>query len=360
MPAVCRQLFIVLLLVTQTSLADTRVLPVQGHVELQATATAMTLEIPWRSYQQSLDEFADGGALDAAETAFRTLMIGLRADDPELAAPLLTPSDDTDALAAAAEQVDLYHTAFKRMHGLQVVGRSTFDTADLFFWQIPSDRGPFLRTFRLRPGETRFHADLISSNHTVSNLIQHSLGLAVAGGRGSRGAADGSSTFRLALPLADDSGEVSMRFRAYRVPADDRAKTPPHYGELLKFYADSWTLLSEGQREAFTARFTAGSADKLSGYLQEPSADGYIQQHTGDRRVWLVMDASPLYFVFHTRGPNRMAPDSRLYYDTVLRDPDSGQWRLTNVQYASHLDQVFEQVLPRTRAAFMQGLRPQR
>lgn len=316
---------------------------VPGHVEMAAVATTARLELPWVPYGvglsgERLDTWLAREAHDPAEAALARLLTALREGDAEAAAPFL----DGDAEAT----VSLWHQAFGGFADVTIIGRAPLGPADLFLWQVETERGPFPRAFALRSEGQGFRATLTSSTEPVATLLVQSVSDLMPEAHGPAGA--GQS---IALPILGAKGQAILRFdgdvMAVPVFEGDLSAAP----EVVRVYAETLRMARDGDLDGFIARHTEGSAAKLRQQLDGAGRDAFLQTLLQPRTVRLVIDGGAVVWLFHAAD----ADDAPLRHDTLARTPDG--YRLTNFYYGSHIDRVFETVFPKTPAALDADLR---
>lgn len=358
-PRVAGAAFAGLLAAVPLASAEETHLVVPGHVELEPIPTALRLVLDWQRYGGPLDAYADRD-LDPAGAAFVQLMTALRDGDAAAAARWIEPPDG----ASVAEVVAFWGKAFGGFGETAVLGRADIGPATLFLWSMPTERGPLVRAFVLQPVGDGFRAEIVGSDRPILNLIQHAAGHAQSGAAGWQPMPLDGEPFRIDLPVRDLEATVPLVFHGRLFDAERPGEAPE--GEVLAFYDRARALLAGREVEAFVALHTPGSAAKLHEWLEgmtEEQRRLYPETAAEVRReVVLVMDAEPLHLVFFADHPPGGTAPRGLRYDTILRDAETRELRLTNFFYASHLDTLFSGrgPFPSTPEALDRALRPAR
>ena len=323
-------------------------LVVPGHVEFEQTPTSMRFEAEWQDYgAPSLEQFLARKSLDPSEAAFADLMGSLRAGDVQGAEKLLRDPKTAASDATVPGKVERWREGFAGFRNVDVVGRARLGELELFLWQVARPpKEPYIRAFSLRGldgGE--FHAEMVSSKTPVRKLVLEALEKKLRepsryGVQPMPRALPGFETYRYPLPM-DSGPRVELVFRARAVDFDVLGGSAPD-GEILSFYHDAWQHFAAGDFDAFMARYTPGSAAKIRQRLEELTPEqqkAFHQSLVEGRQVWAVVDADPLYLVFHSTGKRASSPESILRYDTVIREAN-GELKLTNHFYISYFDAV--------------------
>ncbi len=321
-------------------------LVVPGHVEFETTPTSMRFEMEWQDYgAPGLEQFLTRKSLDPSEAAFADLMGSLRAGDVLRAEKLLRDPKSAASDATVPRKVERWREGFAGFRNVDVVGRARLGEVDLFLWQVARPpKEPYLRAFSLRAVEgDGFYAEMISSKTPARKMVLEALEKMLREPVRYEAQAvsrplPGFETYRYSLPL-DLGSRVELVFRSKVVDFDVLGGSAPD-GEILSFYHDTWRRFAAGDYEAFMGRYTPGSAAKIRGRLEELTADqkkAFHQALVDGRHVWAVVDADPLYVIFHSTGKNASSPESILRYDTVVRLP-SGELKMTNHYYLSYFD----------------------
>lgn len=320
----------------------TLMLPMQGHVELEPVDLPVYLKLPFEAYGEdgvALDDFLERpAASDPALAAFQRLMRGLMEEDMTLAGPFISTEEGEAAEAFRRDRITLWHTGFGGFEGVRVLGRSDLGDEDVFYWDLPSRDARFIRSFTLRrAGATgAYTATLTSSNWPLTAWIVKSLS---ARNRAPESLPDGLQV-SLSMSFRLGGDRVPLLFEGYAPQFDVFQAGLPEGYPPLRFYAETWRLLPNGQLEAFASRWTDKSAAKVRKQLSnQPQA--FLDIATQPRWVWLVMHAEPLYFVFYTSGPNPLHPKTPVRFDTLLREPDGG-FKMTNHYFESDIDQALK------------------
>lgn len=317
---------------------------VPAHLEREPVPSSLLLTVEWMDYGRIDLEALAARKSDAPEKAFTDLMASLRQKSYDRAGRYLIGKEATGE-GDLKQKMDLYHQAFGGFEQVSVLGRARLGSREVFFWQVPTPRGPFVRAWALEATEGGYLGELISSLQPVEELVMHAVERASSDPASYRGAAGAEPRHAYRLPMAGPAPQspVILRFDGELVDVSVFSDPVEVGNEVVEFYRQSWKLFKDRELEAFLDRYTPGSREKLASWfagMASEEFESYYLTVLSGRRLWFVLDAAPFYLVLYTEGPQADSEDSLLRYDYVLRSPETGGLQLTNAYFQSFLDDV--------------------
>lgn len=139
--------------------------------------------------------------------------------------------------------------------------------------------------------------------------------------------------FRFSASLGDGAASLHFNGKAYRwnVGQDD---APP--GDVAALYKSAYSELLAAGPIGAAGSYTAESAADMrewGGSFREGELERFSRDlERQNRLVVFILDASPFYIVFYntfSMGPG---------YDTIIRDPDTGELKLTAFHMSDDID----------------------
>src|SRR6202035_68903 len=119
----------------------------------------------------------------------------------------------------------------------------------------------------------------------------------------------------------------------------DAAGPAPH--PALAFYRDAYLLLKKRSMDDFVKMFLPESqkgVQQWAARIGANDAQPYFEALTNARYVKFLLEADPVYLVFYSSDPTDKWTAGSLHHEYVVRDPQSGSFKLANLLFMSSLD----------------------
>lgn len=314
--------------------APERVLvPVPFRTDQDLTVSSMMMELDAVDYERvPFDTFEDNAATARAST-FVELVSTLRDGSLEdvFAISRLTANENPDA---RRQYITAFQTTFSDLwDDLLVLGRYDLsDEVSTFLWQVPSNNGPFVRSFSLAGEETQFFwVDGTQQDvfHRMDTLLMQS----------EQARLDGQPIPDLREEYRYDERVpgtmIDLRFDGTVTRWEVFGETRPDT-DWAAFYSEAFQAFAARDMEAFANSYTGYSRDKFLDWINNMPAEEFEAYHaemTEGREVRFLLDADPVYVVFYNT-PNRLG------YDVLLRE--GNDFRLTSFYIESFIDSLFK------------------
>jgi len=323
--------------------APERVLvPVTFRTDQETTVSSMVMELNAVDYERvPFATFRENAETPRANT-FVELVSTLRDGnlDDVFAMSRLGANENPDA---RRQYISAFQTTFSDLWDeLLVVGRYDLsDEVSTFFWQVPANNGPFVRSFSLEGRGTEFFwVDGTQQDvfHRMDTLLMQ------------------TEQARLTEETLPDLREdyrydervpgttIDLRFDGTVTRWEVFGETRPDT-DWAAFYSEALQAFAARDMEAFANSYTGYSRDKFLEWINNMPPEEFEAYHTEmseGREVRFFLDADPIYVLFYNT-PNRLG------YDVLLRE--GRDFRLTNFYIESFVDSLFKD-----RALFQESI----
>ncbi len=141
-------------------------------------------------------------------------------------------------------------------------------------------------------------------------------------------------TYQSTIPGSTDANPVFLEFNGRKYEFEVFGDQVASGDEVLAFYQKAYQTIKNGSPESLAEFYTASSRQKYNKWLMDRGSsyitkyyDGLIK---GGRTVVFILDADPFFFVFYRKSKGGTGS---LQFDDVVRDPNDGKLKLTNLNY---------------------------
>ncbi len=123
--------------------------PVVADIDRNLTPIGMALRVSSKEFGQAYVDFR-ASARDKEDQQFVALIDALRAKQPASLAGLTTTVHELASASSAAAFVELWSSSFN-LNTLKVISKVCVRDYHLYFWQVDTPKGPYVRQFTLLP-----------------------------------------------------------------------------------------------------------------------------------------------------------------------------------------------------------------
>jgi len=155
--------------------------------------------------------------------------------------------------------------------------------------------------------------------------------------------------YKVVVPETTGVNQAYFLFDGKQYDYDLFSDEIPSSEEELSFYQEAYKALRNNQDSAiedFAKYYTAESQAKvLNGFAKSDpeKIQSYINILARERQILFAVDADPFYVIFYRLKSNKATVKlgRRLHFEYVVKDPVSGNLKLTNYGYEIFIDDLF-------------------
>lgn len=293
--------------------------PVVADIDRKSTPIGMALRVPSHDYGQPYADFR-GSARSNEDRQFVVLIDALKSRQPANLAGLATTVHELAGANSAAAFVELWSSSFD-LNTLKVISKACVRDYHLYFWQVDTPKGPYVRQFSFLPASGA-NEKTTQQVLTVGRLARASLqaGLSKPASTAVKSAiASGRETpMRLVPDLSGRSAaDYSVIVKSAAVTDLVNAlERPPRVDPLVGIFDTAKSKLKAGDVKAFEAVLSETSQKKFSAWwekLDVTGREGFNASLT-DLQVAFDVTANPLRIIYFLENQHAIA-----FRDTVSR-----------------------------------------
>ena len=327
--------------------------PLAINVEGKPVRSSLYLHYEFKTYGSTLEQFG-AQRMDEREKLFFQGMRAMRiADEAGLKAIWQNPASNGKVTVGydkmdAKTYLEKYASGYGKFEGLKIISRIELGSDSMFLWAANASNGVFW------PDGSIIHASAsqrqvftpVTPSLPVANIIVDNTVASLTTPQ-SYTAQDVHPKYHSALNLQGKSGPgahpVSLLFDGMQMNFNvfEAAAPAPH--PSLAFYRDAYNLLKKRAFPEFTKMFLPESQKGVTQWAERMGADDarpYFEAMTSARYVKFLLEADPIFIVFYSSDPTDKWTASSLHHDYVVRDPQSGSFKLANLLFMSSLDDL--------------------
>ncbi len=325
---------------------ERRLYPVPVFIENENVLSGLHIELATREIGQPLEVFLSR-AEGLAEEALADFLAALLAGDTS-AALALTREAPHVPMENNRPLLEGYGRLLGQHRDRITVGRETLTGPDTVFTLLIRTQGAAgeravarsLRFVQAQPGVFRFEGiQRDPFGILINDLYQTALD---AGGLPEPRA---RFAYSYDIPGTAAGELVRFHFNGHAVDFDpfDPGANPAH--PALAVYARAWSAFMAGDLAGFAAHWTEFSRRRILEWAPDTASENYqrVRQvlRNAGRRVKFLLDADPVYFVFH-HVTDPLAPEFRMRYD-VMYVPPGGPPVLANFFTEGYIDDILKE-----------------
>jgi hypothetical protein len=327
--------------------------PIAINVEGEPLRSSVYLKLKVKEYGVPLETFAEGD-LDGREAKFAQWMGALRVRDyakaeamlrqPQASARSVEPTQIHAVARTPKQIVDMYDNAFGELRDVTVVAQVLAGSRSVFVWEAHGGQAHMRRAFAVDADGGKLAVSEVSMSTPVELLIVNNIMDRMAASPDAyRGVANLKTRYEMALPIDNGTpgaNPVVLQFDGEPLDAPIFDTATPPANAVVALYRDAYGALKNHDFEGFFRHFTEKSKAKWQKWyasLAPQSQEQFLAAMTQDRSIHFILDAGPLYLVFHGAPKNWKA--GSLKYDYVVKS-GSGGLKFANVGTSGFFDDV--------------------
>lgn len=293
--------------------------PVVADVDRKSTLIGMAIRVPAREYGQSYEDFR-ASARSKEDQQFVVLIDALKARQPATLAGLATTVHELAGANSAAAFVELWSSTFN-LNTLKVISKVCVRDYHLYFWQVDTPKGPYVRQFSFLPA-TGVNEIATGQVLTVGRLARTSLQAGL--GKPVSDAVKAAIGSGREIPLRLVPDLLGRRTTDYSVIVKSAAVTelvnalerPPRADPVVGIFDTAKTRLKAGDAKSFEAALSEPSQKKFSAWWEKLDTNGReaFNASLTDLQVAFGVTAYPLRILYYLENQQAIA-----FRDTVSR-----------------------------------------
>jgi hypothetical protein len=326
--------------------------PLAINIEGKPVRSSLYLQYESKNYGMTLEQYG-AQRLDEREKLFFQGMRAIRgADAAVLKSVWQNPAANPKATISfetmdAKTYLEKYAVGYGKFEGLKILSRIELGSESMFVWTAKASNGlPWADGSLIHTSAAKQVFTPVTQGLPVATLIVDSK-LASLSAPDSYAPQDVHVKYRNVLNLQGKAGPgphpVALQFNGtpmnFSVFDNDAKATHP----ALAYYHDAYMLLKKRSFTEFVNMFLPESRKNVTQWTERLGADdtrAYFDALTSSRYVKFLLDADPVYLVFYSSDPSDKWTASSLHHDYVVRDPQSGSFKLANLLFISSLDDL--------------------
>lgn len=331
----------------------TESVPLAINIEGKPVRSSIYLQYDTKPYGVTAEQFA-AQKLDDREKFFFQGLRAIRTHDyANLNAIWQAPPANPKASVAmdvstAKSYLDTFAVGYGKFEGLKILRRVEMNSGSLFLWGARATNGMFWPEGSIvTPSAKKLAFEPVTPSNTIANLIVDTAVAASIKPADFAPVADTHSKYRAVLgatakttpsahPIALQFDGVPLNFSVF-----DAAQPPTD--PVLAFYRDAYMKLKHRAFDDFVKMYapeSQRSVTKFTENLQLANAGTYLDSLTSSRYVKFLLNADPVYLVFYSNDKTDKWSFSSLHHDYVVRDLQTGTYKLANFAFTSSFDDL--------------------
>lgn len=278
-----------------------RTLPLVGDVDRVPTRMAGGLRVSSVRYDQPFERFRVA-AREAEDREFAGVMDALRRRDLNALAANGARLRELAESGQPAAFMDLWTKALN-LQSASVLAKVCLGGYALYYWQVDTPRGLYVRQFTIQPAAEAGRADAEAVT-MVGRLLRSAFQQQAEDG-GKAVPVQALAETPLRLPVAAASGapaDLALLARGAVVGASVNALSrPPRTDPVLSLFDNAYARLKAGDTAAFSAALTAPGQRKFENWwkTRQPAELEAFRKSLEDRQVAYQLFADPVRILFY-------------------------------------------------------------
>lgn len=341
---------------------QTKSYPLAFHVDLRyLLPTSLYIKCNVKEYNMSFQDFADKEK-GLRESRFKEILLTMRDNDVEkcldmfFREPGMSEKDANDRVKMELHDWRYWwfgtnNLAGKNLEKLKVFNQFYIGKRGVFTYGVekglPPEFHPSRLTLRFVTTEKDEFLLLTGLLDAIGMLLSDRTRQAAIFPEKYVPLKDKKFQYEIPIPNTEDTKYPAyIQFNGERynfsIFSDEIDSVKKTTDEVVKLFQKKYLMVKEGSpREALAEFYTDRSKEKYLEWIKNPESKNYLEWSfkdwaTTDRIVRFVVDADPLYIVFHQLKEG----SSILSYAFMIRDPKDGKLKFTNLDCIGALTEL--------------------